>query len=285
MKSNEKRAIFDALRKSLIDAGITTTAEDSLICPLCWQETPYEQLSIEHIIPGSVGGRRTTLTCRACNNDHGSEFDAHLARYQQLKDAFQGHGTLRTKLNVAGHEMIANLRWGNEHKHFDIVGKATNPAAIEASQKTLAKEPPGEMKFTLYYNYNQNKFRIAVLRAAYLVLFNSLGYHYIHDPIIQRIRQLIANPSPQLINLASLIIEAKNFIPPCNSQHYFVPGHVNGVGLWLVLLRVRRETTTYLGAYLPMPDPRSGEFFELMEIAAKEHNGTTFPIPRSAIFT
>ena len=79
MTINRKKALFDHLRKSLAAAGLATARDDSLICPLCWQETRYEDLSHEHVVPGSVGGTCNTLTCRPCNNEHGSSLDSHLS--------------------------------------------------------------------------------------------------------------------------------------------------------------------------------------------------------------
>lgn len=279
-----KRAKFDFFRKSLAAAGISTAEHNSLICPLCWRETPCEDLSVEHIVPGSVGGKQTTLTCRRCNNDQGRDLDAHLVQYQRIKDAFQGYGALRTKLDVNGQEMIANLEWGDGHKHFHIVGKATNPAACDVSQKEFADGNVEKMNFALYFDYSKNNFQTAVLRAAYLVLFKCFGYEYARHGIVQSIRRRIADPSLGRPNLGSLILEARNFTPPYDDQHYVVPGAVNGVEFFLVIIRVRRETTSYLGAYLPVPVDRCNEFFDLMELTAKEHNGEALTIPTAAMF-
>lgn len=284
MTRDAKRIKFDHFRKSLAAAGISTASADSLLCPLCWQETPYDDLSVEHIVPGSVGGKQTTLTCRRCNNDHCRDLDAHLAQYQRIADAFQGHGTLKTKLNINGHDMIASLEWGNGYKDFHVVGKATNPAASDASQKAFADGNVSHLNVTLYFNYIKNNFQTAVLRAAYLVLFKCFGYEYAHHEIVQAIRRRIADPTLEHPRLASLLLEAHNFTPPYDAQHYVVPGNANGVEFFLVIIRVRRKTTTYLGTYLPVPVDRSDGFFDLMEQAAKEHNGETLTIPTAVMF-
>lgn len=284
MTCDAKRAKFEFFRNSLAAAGIATSDDDSLICPLCWQETPYKDISLEHIVPDSVGGRQTTLTCRRCNNDHGRDLDSHLAQYQRIKDAFQGHGTLKTKLNVNGHEMIANLRWGDGQKNFHVIDKATNPVASDASQREFSDGKVSTIDFTIYLDYIKNNFQTAILRAAYLVLFKCYGYEYAHHEIVQVIRRRIADRALDHPSLASLIFEARNFTPPYDNQHYVVPGNVNGVEFFLVIIRVRRETTSYLGAYLPVPIGRCEEFFNLMELTAKEHNGETLTIPAAVMF-
>jgi hypothetical protein len=284
MTTDPKRAKFEWCRKSLATAGISTNCPDAIICPLCWHETRFDNLTLEHIVPESVGGRQTTLTCRSCNNDHGSELDAHLAQYQTVRDALQGHGMLKTKLNINGHEMVANLKWGDGHKNFHVVGKATNPSAEIETRKEFSAGNVSNANFTLYFDYKQNNFQTAVLRAAYLVLFKCFGYEYASKSVTQAIRHRIVDSSHAHPNLASLIIELRDFTPPYDAQHYVVRGNVNGVEFFLVIIRVRRVTTTYLGAYLPVPAEHCEQFFDLMEQCAKEHNGEKLTIPIAGIF-
>src|SRR6185437_7159452 len=239
---------------------------------------------LEHVVPGAVGGTETMLTCRRCNNDMGSDLDAHLVQYQRVIDAFRGHGKLRTKVNINGHRLVANLEWGNGHKHFYVVGKATNPAASDGSEREFASGNVSTMDFTLFFNYTKNNFQTAVLRAAYLILFKCFGYEYAHHEITQVIRRRIANPTLDHPRLTSLIIEVRNFAPELDAQHYVVPGNVNGVEFFLVIIRVRRATMSYLAAFLPVPTHRCDEFFDVMERCAKEHDGETLTIPTSAIF-
>jgi len=77
-QDDKRRRIFAYLRLDLESSGISTTTNDSLICPLCWSEVRFESLTLEHIVPKSLGGRRETLTCRNCNESIGRELDNHL---------------------------------------------------------------------------------------------------------------------------------------------------------------------------------------------------------------
>src|SRR5215203_478907 len=54
-------------------------------CPLCLSdfrhapEAPLDQIvAEEHVVPKALGGRIVTLTCRRCNNTHGSALEKHL---------------------------------------------------------------------------------------------------------------------------------------------------------------------------------------------------------------
>lgn len=284
MSHDIKRAKFECFRNSLTTTGLTTANDNAVLCPLCWQETSYDDLSLEHMVPGSVGGTQTTLTCRRCNNLHGRDLDSHVAHFQRVKDALKGHGTLKTTLNINGHELAANLEWGSDFKNFRVVGKATNPAASKASLEEFKAGKVSEVNFTVNFDYVRNNFNTAVLRAAYLILFNYFGYKYARHDIVQIVRRRIADRSLLHPNLSSLVLEARNFRPPVDNQHFVVGGDVNGVDFFLVIIRVRRKTTTYLGAYMPVPVPRCNEFFDLMELTAREHNGGKLTIPNAAMF-
>src|SRR5437868_1137324 len=54
-------------------------------CPLCLKAFPHseplgEVVSEEHVVPGALGGRITTLTCKRCNNEMGSKLESHLVQ-------------------------------------------------------------------------------------------------------------------------------------------------------------------------------------------------------------
>jgi hypothetical protein len=201
-----------------------------------------------------------------------------------IADAFRGHGTLRTKLNVNGKELAANLQWGNASRTFTVVAKASNPAASDEIKKDLAGGKVSELGITVLHRGITINFQTAVLRAAYLILFKCFGYEYARHEIVQVIRRRIIDLSLEHPRLSSLILEVPDFMPPHDSQHYVFPGDVDGVPFFLVIIRVRKATTSYLGAYLPAPSERCGEFFDLMEQAAKEHNGKTLTFPTETMF-
>jgi 5-methylcytosine-specific restriction endonuclease McrA len=278
--ATENRDWFDDYRKNLASAGISTDDPDSVICPLCWQEKRYSDLTLEHLVPESIGGRQRILTCRGCNNDQGSNLDAHLTQYQRVVDAFNGSGTIPVEMNINGHRLVANLNWAT--KEFHVVGKATNPAASMASRQEFAAGKVSSVKFTMLFGCAKNNFQTAVLRSAYLILFKCVGYEYARHDVVQRIRRRIADPSLDHPCLASLIFEARNFKVPFDSQHYVVRSDVDGVRVFTVIVRVRKATTTYLGALLPNPFDRGDEFFDLMESRSKQLHGRRLEFPIAA---
>jgi hypothetical protein len=276
----ENRAWFENYRKSLAAAGISTVCPDSVICPLCWHEKRYSDLTLEHLVPESVGGRQLILTCRGCNNDQGSDLDAHLTQYQRIADALNGNGTIPVEMNINGHRLVANLNWAT--KTFHVVGKATDPRASVASQQEFAAGKVSSVKFTMLFGYAKNNFQTAVLRSAYLILFKCFGYEFARHDVVQSIRRRIADQSLDHPCLASLIFEARDFNVPFDAQHYVVRSDVDGVQVFAVIVRVRKATTTYLGALLPNPFDCGDKFFELMKSRSKELDGIKLEFPIAA---
>ena len=285
MAINSKKALFDLYRKSLEVAELTTASGDSLICPLCWQEKTFDNLTLEHIIPSSVGGKQKILTCGRCNNDQGSALDAHLANYQAVLEAFQGHGSLPSTLIVRGTKVAANLVWNIGKKDFKIVGEASNPAAVDAIQDDFKAGLVSEVEFAIPFGYSENNFQTAVLRASYLVAFWRFGYEYAKHEIVQGVRRRICDPSLEHPRLSTLIAKLGKLAPKFDLPHFMVPGDVNGVGFLFVVIRVKKATTTYFGVHLPAPGDRCEEFFDLMEQYSREHDGATISIRIDCIIT
>jgi hypothetical protein len=277
--------LFDHYRKSLEIAGIPAVYGDSLICPLCWKETRLDDLSIEHVVPSSIGGMATVLTCRRCNNDHGSSLDAHLAQYQTMADAFQGHGMIPTELNINGKRLVANLEWGDTSKNFHVVGKASDLRQQDLVKADFQSGKVQEVNFTIDFGYSKNRFQTALLRAAYLILFRRLGYEYVQHEIVQILRRRICEPSLEFPRLGSFTMELRNCNLPADEQHLIANGNVNGVRFFLVLVRVQKRTITHLAVFMPFPEEDSKQYFDLMERCSREYNGHSFTIPLSGLMT
>ncbi|QDT33302.1 HNH endonuclease [Thalassoglobus polymorphus] len=271
MKRN-KKALFENYRASQTSVDLPTDHEDALICPLCWEETAYNDLSIEHALPGSVGGSAKVLTCRSCNNEHGSSLDSHLSQFQKLKDALQGHGTIATELNINGKRMVANLDWKN--KNFHVVGKATDPRVNDLVKDEFQAGLVEKMKVTFSFGYAKNQFNRAALRAAYLVLFRCFGYQYVVHDVVQILRRRICDPTQEFPRLGSMIVEFRNKDNfPDHEPHLVSVGNVNDVQFFLVILRVKKATISHIGVFMPAPTAPTDLFFELMDRCSQEHNG------------
>lgn len=279
------QSLFKHYRRSLDAAGLKVNSDDSLICPLCWKETLDSELSEEHIVPESVGGRVKILACTKCNNDLGSKLDSHLTACQSTADGFAGKIKLRTRIAAGKEQVSANCLWTESGKHFEVVSKASKPKALSRLRDGLEAGAITDIQVTIELGFNHLKFQAALLKSAYLILFKCYGYEYSRHDIVQQIRRFLNALFHHSRTIETLVIEIRNFIPPYDYQHFVIPGKIGGVEFFLVIIRLQRITTNYHGVFLPVPIVGCEKFFEKMDAIKNVDEALTCSIPREIIFS
>jgi hypothetical protein len=256
---------FEFFRLSLERAGMRTANPGFILCPLCWNEKSLEELTLEHMVPSSVGGRLTTLTCKECNNTHGTTRDSHIIQYIRSLESIEGHGMMDATLNVNGQKLRANIDWADRNLH--IISKASNPHSVLASKNALAAGEIDSITATFSLGFKLNNFNTAIMRSAYLILFKCFGYEYVRHEILQTIRHRIMDETIEGPNLRALILGI-TFTPPWDAQHYIFEALVGGMRCFVVVIRLRHATTRYLGAFFPCPAEPCDDFFKMMNTHA-----------------
>jgi hypothetical protein len=260
---NQKKHIFQQYQQWLVGTGLKTTNPNVVLCPLCWQEIPYDFLSVEHVIPESVGGKDCILTCKECNNLHGSQLDSHVSQFQHIEDVFKGHGKIPATLTVNGKKVTANIEWKEDSKNIEIVGKASNPTSISAIQKQMRNQKVDKLQLTLKYEYIQNRLETGLLRCAYLTLFKFFGYKYAITEPVQVIRQRISEPACKMPDLAILTGTLKKGDIPWDGSHVIVPAQMDGLDFFFVILLLRKKTTTYRFVLMPGLNNNFDKFYDM----------------------
>src|SRR6185312_3900388 len=175
---------------------------ETFLCPLCLRTfgrpalalRGQDGLTLEHIIPGTLGGRQTTLTCGRCNNSHGSVLEGHLTRMIDARNWEDGDGSvLKGTIEMAGIELPMKIAWGAGIDPNVISIPGANAEAL-ADFKDLMNRVPPSPEFQIKWNYNYIPCRVqrALVRIGYLSLFETLGYEYVLSGAAKYIRDLIA---------------------------------------------------------------------------------------------
>ena len=108
MSKERVHHIFSRLTLDLV--RFTPDYPRQILCPLCLTPHAEEALDLaepllteEHVIPGELGGRIVTLSCKRCNSTHGAKIDHHLIELLRSRDTAEGRGTrpFRGQLEVA----------------------------------------------------------------------------------------------------------------------------------------------------------------------------------------
>ncbi|WP_146403470.1 HNH endonuclease [Pseudobythopirellula maris] len=267
-----KVTLYKRCLRDMDDNGIAASGSNAIICPLCWKEARLDELTIEHVIPGSVGGTLKTLTCKKCNNDQGSRIDSHLSNYMRTQDRFSGNKPMKAKMTVAGYPTSVDIDWLKGRKDIRIIGQATNPKNSLAIQRLFSegKNPP--LEFTIPYGFSDDGIRLAILRCAYLSVLSTSGYSLLINPAMGKIRGRFHDPDLKVPCIRPLTVFVKGMKEEVGDyQHCYCNGHVDRVPFLFVLLFLRTSVTKCVGAFLPMPSDASDTFFELMGQVEKEN--------------
>jgi len=95
--------------------------------------------------------------------------------------AFEGVGSLDSFVEIAGHKVRADfaIRSGEKGDPMTIRIRGAKPAALEEIKAALSGNQVRELKANMHLGYSDGRFRLALVRAAYLTLFETFGYRYV----------------------------------------------------------------------------------------------------------
>lgn len=253
---------------------VVGSPQNSILCPLCLRSFAREAINIEddekalseeHIIPHEVGGQWVTVACKKCNNELGSKVDSYLGKRLRDQASAEGKLKIRMSLKIKDVSVNCNIKWSpdpNEIIVMEAIGKSCNPAYLERAKHYFNEGEIEEISMTIREESIGFRYRIALLKIAYLGLFNLYGYKYILHPSVARIRDQINNYSRKQDFLDSVtwsIDPSQNlpapfmYIPECKIMRS--PCH-------LVLIRLEGEVVRHEAVFMPLPISESNGFYD-----------------------
>ena len=223
MSNRIKRdAIIEACSKQIeaipfvTSDGVEFRMADAYICPLCQHvyAIAHEALTLEHVPPESVGGKPILVTCKACNNSQGADLDVYLMNELEISHNLSHLDTIPQKSRIAfnGIEINAQTTFSkSEGFKFMISPDNNNPVEFEGFMKEARNAKEGyEIKLTANITNrkrNTDLANIALLKSAYLMAFQELGYMYVLNPCTNKVREQILNPKQRIINAPYVIAD------------------------------------------------------------------------------
>ena len=201
--------------------GVEFRMADAYICPLCQHvyAIAHDALTLEHVPPESVGGKPILVTCKACNNSQGADLDVYLMNELEISHNLSHLDTIPQKSRIAfnGIEINGQTTFSkSEGFKFMISPNNNNPIEFEGFMKEARNAKEGyEIKLTANITNrkrNTDLANIALLKSAYLMAFQELGYMYVLNPCTNKVREQILNPKQQIISTPYVIAD-ENGIP------------------------------------------------------------------------
>jgi HNH endonuclease len=146
----------------------------SFMCPVCLDVIdPQPDLKLvvaeEHVVPEALGGRITTLTCRPCNNDSGSDLESHLVQHVLVEARKRPHeGTI--DIDGAVHRAELHFPESPADKpqlRIIPIRKQSDPRQLNAAEQRMT-EGAKEIKLDMSAGYVPLRSLVALIRSAYL---------------------------------------------------------------------------------------------------------------------
>jgi hypothetical protein len=255
--------------------------KDTFVCPLCLREVPRvadlrEVVSEEHIVPGSIGGRLTTLTCRKCNVTGGSQLDADLVQRVRVGS---GDYPISSRVSIGEGEFGAGIFFStDEDSPNRIVGipKQSDPRLVEVAHNAL-ESGVDEISLKLRFGYNPRSSLVGLIRIAYLMLFRCFGYRYILQDFVEQVRRQIESPFEETPVLKGVrwdigSMPVKNVITiikcPRDLRSFFI------------ILELLADAGRCSGVILPGLGQKSGTVYERLEGQTGRVNLEVVPVTK-----
>lgn len=194
-------------------------------CPLC-RRGPFPRaatageiplLTLAHIIPNSLGGTWTTLTCVECNNNHGRKIEADLLSQHKFTDWVYGRGSLKVRMGDKG-RVGAESRRDPEARQleFNVTTPMASPAVQALKSRLHSAEVGQEFRITVPW-FRPGWCWAAVCQSAYLLMFRWFGYDFARNPSYNFIRDQVFRPDAERtghilelpLDVAEQFLEAK----------------------------------------------------------------------------
>ncbi len=271
MASRKASTLFQRLSADLASVCPAASNGANVRCPLCLgsfarKDLEAGSLTEEHIIPKELGGTEITLTCKTCNNTQGSTLESHLVRMLDGERALNaGDRPIRAALHVAGHSAAAEVIWDtNRPAHeIKIIGEASNPLEIAGIHDSLSKGV-NELSLNLHFRYVPTYALMAVVRIAYLSLFDQYGYRFAYSDGPSTIREALR--SLEFGNFPKLVGRTRNQqgrapLPVMLTHAILFKSFL----VHFVVIQINTPIRTTFFVAMPTDDPRSPALFANIE--------------------
>jgi hypothetical protein len=262
----KKNNLFQRQRSQLEKSGIASDSATSLLCPLCWKEATFDEMSVEHVIPYEVGGRREVLTCKPC--------------YMKDVAAAKGIRGAPCEANIEGNRLAVDISFG-AGVQLRVADKATNPAAVAAVKEVFRKQSFESLDLKVRSQFSPAKLRLAVLKAAYLSLFHCFDYRVLALDGMQELRKRVTDQTITAPPIEPLVVWLNGFDPACKSQYFIFDICLNDIQATYVILRLKfGSLQKYVAAFMPTFSGDTTQFHANMKEYVDKQPSAQLSLPK-----
>lgn len=255
-----------------ITDGIKLHIDNAYICPLCLRAFCIDDsggCTLEHVPPKAVGGKPIVITCKDCNNNLGADIDAYLFNEIEMVYNLSHLYSVPQKSVIAfnGISINGQTTFSKESGFLFMVKPDNNSPKVYERFMSEIKNSKEGYQINLSANITNHKrnvdlANVAVLKSAYLMAFQQLGYMYILNSNLDIVRRQINNPDEYILNHA-YFIGNENDIPNKQSDGVFY-AKVDSIACIAVFLSLKLQKSDYkhrVAVALPHPDDTDGSLY------------------------
>lgn len=229
--------VYSANIHMLVERGelnLKLQYDKTYVCPLCLDQFSEESLlqnsvnplTLEDVPPVSLGGHANILTCKRCNNLCGQTIDSHLKRrIEELKNSKFIPGSKFSAIfsnNIIG--KINGIISVNDDRTLTMIhdSKHNVPDKVDLFAESIKANDSNR-----YVNLemrdlrvDSDKVAIALLKIAYLRMFEEFGYAFLWMEAYKRVRTQILNNDTLIYPTESWIISGEDIKTPGEGVFY-----------------------------------------------------------------
>ncbi len=180
------------------------------VCPFCFNIFTEEQIfskgnsfmTLEHLPPEKLGGKKTTMTCKQCNNTAGSNLDSNLINKLSTENFLGGNeeSLVNTKIVINDIVSINGYAKFQKDKNLQLIGIPDNTDPSEYKKLENIKKDE-ILTFTIQFSggFKKGHPEASILRIAYLWGFSVFGYGFLINSSFPIIRYQIKNPTEKVL--------------------------------------------------------------------------------------
>ena len=177
------------------------------LCPLCLEnfiidfgkgQLSSTDFSLDHFPPESVGGTLKIITCKKCNNEAGSLYEAELAIKMNFEASKNGIDDALIKAKFEAKDLPKHyksfIKKNNKREiilDFSTKAKNKNPF-LKNWLEITSKTNDWEGKLTIQ-RPDDKKILKAILKAAYIICFINWGYEFVFSTNGELIRNVLSD--------------------------------------------------------------------------------------------
>ncbi|WP_262733464.1 HNH endonuclease [Gaetbulibacter sp. NE] len=201
----KRTGIFNKYIKNLNflnEYGFVQSKKNVYICPICLSNhteiNTENPLTLEDAPPKSLGGKANTLTCKKCNNECGYKIDSHLVkRMRDLdKPKLLPNSSIPIEIKIDNEIIRAEITIDTEGNQKLISSlKNNNPNIL---RDRIKKGKKIEQITILREQIKPDNLEYALLKTAYLMVFEKFGYLFILDKSYDIVREQLTKPNQRI---------------------------------------------------------------------------------------